>query len=63
MTIQAEQYVANYGVFKELRLKPIHNYNQLQLGLPASVKPKVIKLGQYADLVNDLGFDETQNWQ
>ena len=56
---QAEQYVANYGVFKT-EAEANTQLQQLQLGLPASVKPKVIKLGQYADLVNDLGFDETQ---
>ena len=56
---QAEQYAANYGVFKT-EAEANTQLNQLQLGLPASVKPKVIKLSEYADFVNDLGTEELQ---
>ena len=56
---QSEQYTTNYGVFKT-EAEANTQLQQLQFALPASVKPKVIQLGQYADLVNDLGSEEIQ---
>lgn len=56
---QTEQYVTSYGVFRT-EAEANAQLKQLQIELPASVKPKVVKLGQYLDLVNDLGAEEMQ---
>lgn len=59
---QVEQYVLAYGLFKkQADFKPL--MDQLNIKLPASVRPQVRQLGQYADLVNDLGSDEVGNQQ
>lgn len=59
---QAEQYVLAYGLFKkQADFKPL--MNQLNIKLPASVRPQVRQLKQYVDYVNDLGSDELGNNQ
>lgn len=56
---QTERYVSSFGVFKT-EAEANTQLQQLQVVLPASVKPKVVKLDQYVDLVNDLGAEEMQ---
>lgn len=54
---QAEQYVLGYALFKsEHEAKDA--LAKVDLGLPASIKPKLVKLDQYTSLVNDLGSEE-----
>ena len=56
---QAEQYVAGFGIFKT-EAEANTQLKELKVELPKSVQPKIVKLGQYADLVNDLGAEEMQ---
>lgn len=54
---QAEQYVLAFGHFKKEHDAKSALTN-LPVQLPASLKPKVVKLGDFKDLVNDLGAEE-----
>ncbi|MEO4079301.1 MULTISPECIES: hypothetical protein [Acinetobacter] len=54
---QSEQYVLTYGVFKRSE-DAIQQLTQLNLDLPASIKPQPQQFSTYAPLVNDLGADE-----
>lgn len=54
---QTEQYVLTYGVFKRSE-DATQQLAQLNLGLPASVKPQPQQFSTYASFVNDLGSDE-----
>lgn len=54
---RAEQYVLLYGNYKNTR-QAQSALEQLQLPLPASVKPVVTSFMDYLPFVNDLGADE-----
>lgn len=54
------QYVLTYGVFKNTQAA-IEQAQKVSFGLPKSVKLLPEKFNTYADLVNDLGSDESKS--
>lgn len=54
---QVEQYVLLYGIYKNAN-EAQKALSELKLTLPKSVQPKVEKIENYANYVNDMGSDE-----
>lgn len=52
-----EQYVLLYGLYRS-DAEAQQNLKELNMGLPASVKPNVVALKQFESLVDNLGSDE-----
>lgn len=53
----AEQYVMAYGTYKTTQEAELA-ISLLNVGLPATIKPKITSLESYMNLVNDLGAEE-----
>ncbi|WP_111893753.1 hypothetical protein [Acinetobacter sp. MB5] len=59
---QPDRYVLLYGLFAQ-EVQAQEQLQQLNLGLPKSIHPKIVQIKDYLDFVNDMGTEEASSQQ